>query len=178
LKCEVKRPLLNKDLQKSTEFFIEQTDQNLAEKIKKVSFTMSPESISTSSKKDTQIPNYLIKGELDSNICDIGKPFMGYVCVKNSDLPIKSIEIQLVRVETCGCAEGYAKDATEIQNLQIADGDVNRNMNIPIYMIFPRLFTCPTTETPNFKIEFEVNIVVVFVNDYLVTENFPVKLHR
>ena len=23
---------------------------------------------------------------------------------------MKSIEIQLVRVETCGCAEGYAKD--------------------------------------------------------------------
>lgn len=63
---------------------------------------MSPETISTPSKKDTQIPNYLIKGELDTNICDITKPFMGNVCVKSSDLPVKSIEIQLVRVETCG----------------------------------------------------------------------------
>jgi len=34
--------------------------------------------------------------------------------VIHSDLPIKSIEIQLIRVETCGCAEGYAKEGEEI----------------------------------------------------------------
>lgn len=51
-----------------------------------------------------------------------------------------------------GCAEGYARDATEIQNIQIAEGDVCRCLPIPIYMVFPRLFTCPTLETTNFKI--------------------------
>ena len=69
-----------------------------------------------------------------------------------SEAAIKSIELQLVRVETCGCLEGYAKDATEIQNIQIAEGDVCRNMSIPLYMIFPRLFTCPTLATDNFKV--------------------------
>jgi len=42
--------------------------------------------------------------------------------------------------------------ATEIQNIQVADGDVCRKLLIPIYMIFPRLFTCPTLATSNFKI--------------------------
>lgn len=42
--------------------------------------------------------------------------------------------------------------ATEIQNIQIGDGDVAQNIPIPIYMIFPRLFTCPTLITTNFKI--------------------------
>ncbi len=42
--------------------------------------------------------------------------------------------------------------ATEIQNIQISDGDVCRGMVIPIYMIFPRLFTCPTLATNNFKV--------------------------
>lgn len=42
--------------------------------------------------------------------------------------------------------------ATEIQNLQIGDGDVAQNIPIPIYMVFPRLFTCPTLMTTNFKI--------------------------
>lgn len=51
-----------------------------------------------------------------------------------------------------GCAEGYSRDATEIQNIQIADGDVCRGLPIPIHMVFPRLFTCPTLETTNFKI--------------------------
>jgi hypothetical protein len=35
--------------------------------------------------------------------------------VVECESPIKSIELQLVRVETCGCVEGYAKEATEIQ---------------------------------------------------------------
>lgn len=42
--------------------------------------------------------------------------------------------------------------ATEIQNIQIGDGDVPHNIPIPIYMVFPRLFTCPTLITTNFKI--------------------------
>lgn len=51
-----------------------------------------------------------------------------------------------------GCAEGYARDATEIQNIQIADGDICRSLSVPLYMVFPRLFTCPTLETTNFKV--------------------------
>lgn len=35
---------------------------------------------------------------------------------------------------------------------QIAEGDVCRGLRIPIYMIFPRLFTCPSLSTANFKI--------------------------
>ena len=42
--------------------------------------------------------------------------------------------------------------ATEIQNIQIADGNVCRGLTIPIYMIFPRLFTCPTLATSSFKV--------------------------
>ena len=115
---------------------------------------------------------------LDTANCVITKPFTGEVTVSHSSAPIMSIELQLVRVETCGCAEGFSRDATEIQNIQIGEGDVCRNIPIPIYMIFPRLFTCPTLNTSNFKIEFEVNIIVVFQDDHLVTENFPIKLLR
>ena len=32
------------------------------------------------------------------------------IVVEKSEAAIKSIELQLVRVETCGCAEGYAKE--------------------------------------------------------------------
>ena len=37
-------------------------------------------------------------------------------------------------------------------DLQIAEGDVCRNFPVPLYMIFPRLFTCPTLATDNFKV--------------------------
>ncbi|MEQ2162346.1 Vacuolar protein sorting-associated protein 26C, partial [Goodea atripinnis] len=98
------------------------------------------------------LPRFLIRGHLDATSCVISQPLTGEVVVEKSEVPVKSIELQLVRVETCGCAEGYARDATEIQNIQIAEGDVCHGLPIPIYMVFPRLFTCPTLETTNFKV--------------------------
>ncbi|CDQ97854.1 unnamed protein product [Oncorhynchus mykiss] len=124
------------------------------------------------------LPKFLIRGHLDATNCVITKPLTGELVVESSDVAIKSIELQLVRVETCGCAEGYARDATEIQNIQIAEGDVCHSLPIPIYMVFPRLFTCPTLETINFKVEFEVNVVIVLHDEHLITENFPLKLCR
>ncbi|KAG1679710.1 Down syndrome critical region protein 3 [Nymphon striatum] len=124
------------------------------------------------------VPRFFISGRLDSTSCQISNPLTGQITVEKCDSPIKSIELQLVRVETCGCAEGYAKDATEIQNIQLGEGDVCRGIAIPIYMIFPRLFTCPTLVTSSFKVEFELNIVVVFEDDHLINENFAIKLTR
>ena len=67
---------------------------------------------------------------------------------------------------------------SEIQNIEIGAGDVCHGLSIPIYMVFPRLFSCPTLETTNFKVEFELNIVVVFADDRLIMETFPIKLTR
>lgn len=32
------------------------------------------------------------------------------ITIESCDEKIKSIEVQLVRIETCGCADGYSKD--------------------------------------------------------------------
>ncbi|CAB4004168.1 Down syndrome critical region 3 [Paramuricea clavata] len=180
LRCEVKRPMLSKDLLASCEFIVEYTKNNFPKQVsttQPLDFKITPDSLENVKEK-TKVPKFLIKGKLDSTSCCITKPFTGEVTVLNSELPIKSIELQLVRVETCGCAEGYSKDATEIQNIQVGEGNVCAKLPLPIYMIFPRLFTCPSLATPNFKVEFEVNVVVVFNDDYLITENFPITITR
>ena len=176
LKAEMKRSILNKDLQKTSEFIVEYNETDRGEE-KPVDFTITPQSLENV-KDRKNVPDFLVRGKIDTVNCSITKPFVGEVVVEKSAAIIRSIELQLVRVETCGCAEGYARDPTEIQNIQLADGDVCRGMQIPIYMVFPRLFTCPTLSTSNFKVEFEVNIVVIFQDDHLVTENFPIKLTR
>jgi len=84
--------------------------------------------------------------------------------IKQCDVEIKSIELQLVRVESCTYMEGEAREATEIQNIQIADGNVVRELAIPIHMAF--------------KVEFEVNLIILFADSHMVTENFPIKLYR
>ncbi|WAR04255.1 VP26C-like protein [Mya arenaria] len=135
IKVDMKRSLLNKDLNKQLEFIVEYKETEDRAKPKPINFTITPETL-------TNLKEIVLES------CETG---------------VKSIEIQLVRVETCGCAEGFAKDATEIQNIQIADGDIMRGLPIPIFMIFP---------------QFEVNVVIIFQDDHLVTENFPIKLTR
>uniref|UniRef100_A0A8D9A9J7 Vacuolar protein sorting-associated protein 26C n=1 Tax=Cacopsylla melanoneura TaxID=428564 RepID=A0A8D9A9J7_9HEMI len=181
LRCELKRShfnILSKDLQKINEFIIE----NKAIPIETVSqvpvkFSITPESL-TNARDKYNIPRFRISGHLDSTECSVVRPFTGEIVIEQTELPIKSVELQLVRVETCGCAEGYSRDATEIQNIQIGEGNVFTGIPIPIYMVFPRLFTCPTLITSNFKIEFEVNLVIIFQDDHLITENFPITLLR
>ncbi|XP_067007450.1 vacuolar protein sorting-associated protein 26C isoform X2 [Anabrus simplex] len=178
LRCEMKRNFLAKDLIKVTEFIVEYKPSASGKAVPHpVKFTITPESLQNVKDK-VRVPRFLVTGHLDSTMCCITKPFTGELVVESCEVPIKSIELQLVRVETCGCAEGYARDATEIQNIQIGEGNVPCGLAIPIYMIFPRLFTCPTLSTSNFKVEFEVNIVIIFQDDHLITENFRIVLTR
>ncbi|XP_044769347.1 vacuolar protein sorting-associated protein 26C isoform X2 [Neomonachus schauinslandi] len=177
LRCDMRRSLLAKDLTKTCEFIVHSAPQKGKLTPSPVDFTITPETLQNV-KERALLPKFLIRGHLNSTNCVITQPLTGELVVESSEAAIKSIELQLVRVETCGCAEGYARDATEIQNIQIADGDVCRSLSVPIYMVFPRLFTCPTLETTNFKVEFEVNIVVLLHADHLITENFPLKLCR
>lgn len=179
LKCELKRKFLAKDCQAKVQFFMQNRPQPIDRAVQvPVHFSISPETLQKSSKDRISIPRFLITGTIDTTTCCVTKPLNGWITIHHSEIPIKSIEIQLVRVEIAGCAEGFSKDATEIQNLQICDGNVSSKIQIPIYMTLPRLFTCPSLQTRNFKINFELNVCIIFKDDYLITENFPLTLFR
>ncbi|KAJ8955949.1 hypothetical protein NQ314_006798 [Rhamnusium bicolor] len=172
IRCDIKRSFLSKDLQKCQQFLVQYRpgynacpQLPLKDNKTPVNFDINPTTLASGG---SGAPDFLLKGQLDSVCCNISKPFKGTLFLVRCALPVRSIELQLVRVET----------STEIQNIQIGDGDVPQNIPIPVYMIFPRLFTCPTLITTNFKIEFEVNIVVVFQDDHLITNNFPIILVR
>lgn len=176
IRVDMPRGMLAKNLSAGTEFLVE-VPHGQADAPAPIPFTLTPESLDVK-KGRALVPRFRITGQLTTATCDIEQPFTGTLTVDESDAVIRSIELQLVRVETCGSAEGYAKEATEIQNVQVADGDVCRKLTIPLHMIFPRLFTCPTLATRTFKLEFEVNLVVVLADGYVITENFPIKLYR
>jgi hypothetical protein len=124
------------------------------------------------------VPDYHIVGHLTTVDCNIGRPFTGELRVLRTAVNIKSIELQLVRVESCAVADGtMIREPTEIQNLQLADGNVSTDFTIPIFMIFPRLFTCPTLITPDCRVEFEVNLIILFTDGHQITENVPLRLY-
>ena len=53
-----------------------------------------------------------------------------------------------MRVETF---EGKTQ-ATEVQNIQVADGDCLSDIEIPTYMLFPKIYSCASIEHAKFKI--------------------------
>ncbi|XP_039747544.1 vacuolar protein sorting-associated protein 26C isoform X2 [Pararge aegeria] len=178
LKCGMKRSFLNKPLNTSCQFFVQYKPQERAPP-KPVRCEITPATLrAAGGGTRANMPAFQLYAEVDSTVCALDAPLTGKIRVDECSAPIKSIELQLVRLETCGHSEGYSKDATEIQNIQVGEGDVCRGRDIPLHMVLPRLFTCPTTATPHFKIEFELNIAVIFEDDYLVTENFPILLLR
>jgi len=178
LTCDIVRSVFAKNIQKKMEFIVEVPTSQPYKK-NEVAFEVTPTDLDNIRQNTVaKVPHFLISGTIRSAVCEINKPFMGELVIKESSAPIRSIELQLVRVETCGCADGFAKEATEIQNIQICDGDVCRGLTIPIYMLFPRLFTCPTIAARTFKIEFEVNLVVMFNDGHLLSQNFPITLTR
>jgi hypothetical protein len=177
--ADIKRGMLSKSLKRTLEFIVEAPEKERQIKAQPSPFSIVPESLENVKKSSLHhIPTFKISGQIDSVVCDISMPLTGEVKVDECSATIKSIELQLVRVETCGYADGMAREATEIQNIQIADGGVCHGWAIPVHMVFPRLFTCPTVSTRHFKVEFEVNLVILFSDGHLLTENFPLKLIR
>ncbi|XP_061716764.1 vacuolar protein sorting-associated protein 26C isoform X2 [Cydia pomonella] len=135
LKCGMKRSFLNKPLNASCQFFVQHRHQE-PPALKPVRCEISPGSVRAGGGGRAAMPAFSVYAEIDSTVCPLDEPLTGKIRVDECSVPIKSIELQLVRVETCGDSEGFSRD------------------------------------------EFELNIAVIFEDDYLVTENFPILLLR
>lgn len=171
--------LSSKNIKQQMEFRVKL--HSMLVKKSKVYFSISPSNVANIAPENIRnhnIPEFLIDGYFDSGVCNIEQPFMGEITILHCEQEIISIELQFVRVETCVYNNNEIREATEVQNIQIADGNICKSQALPIYMIFPRLFTSITTVTDDFKIEFEINVVVLFKDTHMLTENFPIKLVR
>ena len=143
-------------------------------------FTLNPKKIESNKLTDQNLmPKFEIDCFLENINCCVDKPFNGFCNIKECSTQIKSIELQFLRNEKI-----LAKDFTgmsevsEIQNLQIGDGDVVRNLEIPVFMTFPRGFCCANLENKDVCISFEMNLIIVLVNGVVIMENYPVNLWR
>ncbi|XP_057737003.1 uncharacterized protein LOC130954285 isoform X3 [Arachis stenosperma] len=111
-----------------------------------------------------RIGGFRVMGKISSQ-CSLAGPISGELTVETSAVPIHSIDIQLFRVESILLGEKIATETSLIQTTQATDGDVCHNLTIPIYVILPRLLTCPTTFAGPFSIEFKVAIVISFQSE-------------
>ncbi|KAJ9552829.1 hypothetical protein OSB04_016874 [Centaurea solstitialis] len=161
---------------------------------------VSPEMVFFYITQDTQrhaLLTELISGgfKISGRICTqclLSDPLVGELTVEASAVPIYSIDIHLLRIESIMVGERIATETSVIQTTQarsffilknlpyIADGDVCRAMSLPIYVVLPRLLTCPTVFAGPFSIEFKVTIVVTFQTDlyYVQPKSDPRALRK
>ena len=65
------------------------------------------------------------------------------VCIVRTSKAVKSIEIQLIRIEDIPTEE--FKQASEVQNIQVAiAGPCLVGLYVPLFMVLPRYFSCPS----------------------------------
>ncbi|KAI3907198.1 hypothetical protein MKX01_020556, partial [Papaver californicum] len=161
------RGCLHKSLSTTMEFIVESDKVNLLQA------PDSPEMVNFYITRDTQrhplLPE-LSSGEfrVTGKICtqsSLLDPINGEVTVESSTVPINSIDIHLLRIESILVGEKLVTETSVIQTTQIADGDVCRGMTLPIYVILPRLLTCPTIFAGPFSIEFQFSVVISFQSE-------------
>nr|XP_043614160.1 vacuolar protein sorting-associated protein 26C [Erigeron canadensis] len=181
LNVDVVRGYLHKTLSATVEFIIESELAGLPEK------PISPEMVFFYITQDTQrhalLPELRSGGfKVSGRICTqclLSDSLVGELTVEASAVPIYSIEIHLLRVESIMVGEKIATETSTVQTTQIADGDVCRNLSLPIYVMLPRLLTCPTVFAGPFSIEFKVTILITFQTElYNVQQKSDPKAFR
>ncbi|KAL6281698.1 hypothetical protein ACE6H2_018579 [Prunus campanulata] len=195
LTVDISRGYLHKSLSTTMEFIVESDKADLLER------PVSPEMVIFYLTQDTQrhplLPElksggFRVIGKMSTQCC-LSDPIVGELTVEASAVPICSIDMHLLRVESILLGEKIVTEQSLIQTTQIADGDVCRNMTLPIYVILPRLLTCPTVLAGPFSIEFKVAVVITFQSDvvkvhsksdpttprlWLAMESLPLELVR
>ncbi|PSR96522.1 Down syndrome critical region protein [Actinidia chinensis var. chinensis] len=164
---EILRGYLHKSLSATMECIIESEKANLPDQ------PLSPEMVIFYITQDTQRHSLLpelksggfrVSGKICTQ-CSLSDPINGELTVEASAVPLRSIDIHLLRVESILVGERVITETSLIQTTQIADGDVCHNMTLPIYILLPRLLTCPTIYAGPFSIEFKVSIVITFQSE-------------
>ncbi|TXG50870.1 hypothetical protein EZV62_023396 [Acer yangbiense] len=181
---DIMRGYLHKSLSATVEFILEIDKADLPER------QIAPEMVIFYITQDTQrhplLPElktggFRVTGRMSTH-CSLLDPISGELTIEASAVPISSIDIHLLRVESVLLGEKIVTETSLIQTTQawnishhIADGDVCHNMTLPIHVILPRLTTCPTVFDGPLSVEFKVTLTISFQSEVcnLYTKSDP-----
>jgi hypothetical protein len=128
---------------------------------------------------------FLIRGSFDKTSWFLEEAITGRLVVERSAAPLRAIEIELCRIEGCSTSEGQVVSETSpVQFTQIVDGDCPRGVEIPIHVVIPRLFACPSVQAPTFSVAFMLRVLCVFEplnpgnKEPVAVRAVPIQLYR
>jgi hypothetical protein len=176
LSVEVSCGFLRRNLSAACEFFVELPAAGAPRDAVPRVFEITPASVRNAD--GSALPPCSIRGVLDQTRCRLDVPFTGSVTVERSDAVVRSLYLQLVRVETLGSGAGALTSASEVLCVQLADGDVARGLAIPVHLVLPRRYVCPSVDADGLAISFKAHLQVRFAGGYMIEEQFPLELYR
>lgn len=128
---------------------------------------------------------FMIRGVLDRTSWFLEEAITGTIKVERSAAPLKAIEIELCRVEGCSTTEGQVMTETSpVQFTQVVHGDCVRGSDIPIHVVIPRLFACPSVQSSSFSIAFMLRVLCIFEpltpgnKEPVAVRAIPIQLYR
>ncbi|KAK9106540.1 hypothetical protein Syun_022551 [Stephania yunnanensis] len=199
--ADITRGYLHKSLSATMEFIIESEKDSLYKR------PMSPEMVSFYITQDTQrhplLPELLsgrfrVTGKIPTQ-CSLSDPLTGELTVEASAVPIRSIDIHVLRMESILVGEKYVTETSVIQTTQVADGDGEFLFRYFCFAIYELCFvihtwlSVPVSLQLPFSIEFQVSIVITFQSElsklqpkadprtprlWLALETLPLRLFR
>uniref|UniRef100_M1A4A8 Vacuolar protein sorting-associated protein 26C n=1 Tax=Solanum tuberosum TaxID=4113 RepID=M1A4A8_SOLTU len=140
---DISRGYLHKSLSATVEFIIESEKENLPEK------PISPEMVIFYMTQDTQRHSLLpelksggfrVSGKV-CTLCSLSDPIEGELTIESSAVPIQSIEIHLLRLESILVGEKIATESSLIQTTQVCNCTCNHEK---FYTILLLLILCKT----------------------------------
>lgn len=121
------RGIIKKALKDDTEFMLEIPTGEKRTDSSPLKFAISPSTLENVEKDElAKIADFRIVGKLHKNEFSINQPLTGEFTVELSVAPIRSIDLQLVRVETVSFDGVESKEASEVIKIQIGDGNICR----------------------------------------------------
>ena len=118
--CE--RGMMKKTLTRDLEFIVELPLSIQVDSIP-IPFAITPDTLDNAVKTsiNTKLTNFRITGKLHRSNYPINMPFTGELIVELNETPIKSIQLQLVRIESVfnESESKMTRECTEVQNIHI-----------------------------------------------------------
>ncbi len=128
---------------------------------------------------------FLVRGSFDKTSWYLEEAITGRLTVERSASALRGIEVELCRIEGCSTTEGQVVSETSpVQFTQVIDGDCPRGVEIPIHMVIPRLFACPSVQAPTFSIAFMLRVLCIFEplnpgnKEPVAVRAIPIQLYR
>eukprot|EP00250_Pteridium_aquilinum_P012219 c20579_g1_i2 orf=119-1066(+) len=164
LTAEISRGYMQKSLSASLELIVESSRGKVprpSSQADSVHFYITQDTQKHSLLPSIRSGGFRVTGRVLTR-CNLMEPILGEILVEHSAVPIRSIDLNVLRIETIVLNDRAASETTEVQATQVADGDICRGLPLPIYLILPRLLTCPTLSSGSFSLEFGLSITITF----------------